>query len=299
MFLYRNLTIQDFDTLQTCQNFGSFWPVVKFAWDTSQLRMHVHSKFRSEEVIYTGPDSQLTMAYDSETGSKVVIKQALRLESQVFTEIDFLRAVSHRHAIKPVWYDMSEGTLVLPFAHGGDLFSVLESENVIKEDSMKKTVYCILQCLEYLHSLGIVHNDIKPENILVCDPDYTGDNVILSDFGLADECGEDGLCHASRGTLEYSPPEKIYGYGYDGKADIWSLGVTMFACLLGTWPFSSGGSTINDIIRGLPILETSIMDTLSCDARGILLRMLQSNANKRISASQALKDPWFTECADL
>lgn len=268
---------------------------MKFTWDTSQLRMHAHSRFTSEEVIYTGSDSQLTMAYDPETGSKVVIKQALRLESQVFTEIEFLRAVSHEHAIKPIWHDMYEGTLVLPFAHGGDLFSVLENQKVIKEDTMKKTVYCILQCLEHIHSLGIVHNDVKPENILVCDPDYTGDNVILSDFGLADECDEDGICHTSRGTLEYSPPEKICGYCYDGKADIWSLGITMFSCLVGAWPFTSGSTTISEILKGLPILETSTMDTLSCDARGILLKMLQANANKRISASQALKDPWFSE----
>ena len=265
---------------------------------TSQSIMHAHSRFAPEEVIHSGTDSQLIRAYDRETGCKVIIKQAIRPASQVFTEIEFLSEISHQHAIRPIWYDKSEGTLVLPFAHGGDLFSVLESETVISEDAMRKSVYSILQCLECIHALGIVHNDIKPDNILVCDVDYTGENVILSDFGLADEYDKYGFCYSLGGTLEYSSPEKIDGYGYDGTADIWSLGVTMFSCLLGAWPFRDGYSATDEILGGLPILETSVMDRLSCDARGILLKMLEFNAYKRISASQALKDPWFAELVD-
>lgn len=257
--------------------------------------MHAHIRFASEEVIYTGVDSQLTRAYDRETGCHVIIKQAIRPASQVFTEIESLRAISHQYAIRPIWYDKSEGTLVLPFAHGGDLCRLVDRERQIKEDAIRQTIYCILQCLEYIHSHGIVHNDIKPENILVCDPDYTGDNVILSDFGLADECDKYGLCYSSGGTLEYSSPEKIDGYGYDTKADIWSLGVTMFSCLFGLWPFRPEHSTEDEIHAGLPVLETSVMDRLSCDARDILLKMLEFDANKRISASQALKNPWFAE----
>lgn len=242
-------------------------------------------------------DSQLTMAHDSETGCKVVIKQAIQAQSQVFTEIMFLRSISHQYAIKPIYYDMNRGILVLPFAHGGDLCSVLEKEQIIKEDAMRKTAYCILQCLEYIHSLGIVHNDIKPDNILICDAKYTGDNVILSDFGLAEECDQNGLCHNFGGTKQYLPPEKIDGYYYNDKADIWSLGVTIFTCLLGFWPFDSDcqADQEDEIRNGLPILETSEIDALSEDARGLVLKMLQYNANKRISASQALDDPWFQE----
>ena len=206
---------------------------MKFAWVTSQSRMHANSRFTSEEVMCRRLDSQLTMAHDSETGCKVVIKQAVQAQSQVFTEIEFLRSISHPYVIKPIYYDMHEGILVLPFAYGEDLLSVLSKEEVIDEDAMRKTAYCLLQCLEYIHSLGIVHNDIKPDNILVCDADYTGDNVILSDFGLAEECDENGLCHGFGGTFQYFPPEKINGYSYNEKADIWSLGVTILTCLLG------------------------------------------------------------------
>ena len=253
------------------------------------------TRFMPEELMYRGTDSQLMRAYDSETGCKVVIKQAICPESQVFTEIGFLRTISHQHVIKPICYDMYEGVLVLPLAHGGDLFSVTVKHGRINEDAMRKTVYQILQCLKHIHALGITHNDIKPDNILVRDADYTGDNVILSDFGLSEECDENRLCHSLKGTMEYSPPEKIRGLCYSGKADIWSLGVMTLTCLLGIWPFDSEETTVNEILDGLPILETSVMDEVSGDACGILLKMLQENANKRISASQALKDPWFTE----
>lgn len=253
----------------------------------------------TEELMYVGTDSQLARAYDSETGCKVVIKQAICRESQVFTEIGFLRTISHQHVIKPICYDMYEGILVLPLAHGGDLFSVTAKHGRINEDAMRKTVYQILQSLKHIHSLRIIHNDVKLDNILVRDANYTGDNVILSDFGFAEECDENGLCHSLKGTLEYSSPEKIRGLCYNGKADIWALGVTTLTCLLGIWPFNSEETTVKEILDGLPILETSVMDELSGDARGILLKMLQENASKRISASQALKDPWFTECVDF
>lgn len=87
-----------------------------------------------------------------------------------------------------------------------------------------------------MHSEGIVHRDLKPENIML----QEGDVLKVADFGLSNKIDDGHSLMTSCGSPNYAAPEVIEGKPYDGaQADVWSLGVILYAMLTGTLPFES------------------------------------------------------------
>ena len=254
----------------------------------------IGGRFVVEEKIYSGMDAVIWRGYERDTFRKVIIKEATGLDRQVRNEIQFLSRLSHKNVIEIIEYDHSRSQFfVLPFAAGGDLISVVE-QGRISESVVKKTIFCILKALSYIHGLGIVHNDIKPDNIFITDNLYGGDNVVLGDFGMACDVDRSGYCRSSFGTQVYMPPERLCGTPHNGKADIWSLGVTMFICLFRMMPFE-GDAVEEEICEGLPIIRSGILDEVSEEAADLLVRMLNVDPEERISAEEAILHPWFSE----
>ena len=255
------------------------------------------NRFVAEERIYIGSDAVIWRGCERETSRKVIIKKATGLDRQVGNEIHFLSKLSHPNIIEIIEYDHSKSQfLVLPFATGRDLITVVE-QGKIGETVAKKTFFCILKALSYIHGLGMVHNDIKPDNIFITDTCYRGDNVVLGDFGMACELHRGGYCQSRFGTQEYMPPERLYGGPYDSKADIWSLGVTLFICLFQMMPFE-GDDTVQEVFDGLPSIRSGILDGVSEEAADLLVCMLNVDPAKRISAEEAMLHPWFSELRD-
>ena len=253
--------------------------------------------FTVQEVIYSGADATVAIGYDNERGRKVVMKQTTSAGVQLEREISMLRKIQCPQIVHTLSSDSDNGIVVMEYAEGGDLVSRILKEPV-SEDLMKKTVYQILKALVYIHGIGIIHNDIKPDNILICDAEYRGDNVVLSDFGFACDVDEFGLAREYHGTVQYAPPEKMLGIPYGPEGDMWSLGVTMFVCLFQMMPYCDPERVADEIVEGLPLLQTDILNDISDDARDLLRRMLQKDPRLRISASKALKHSWFSDIED-
>lgn len=251
--------------------------------------------FYQSDVLYEGAETRLFIAYGALTGTKAVIKEATNTDRQITKEIAVLRRLQSQYIIRALAFDDQNKRVTLQFAEGGALLSQIEYGVPISEDLMKRTAYAILCALVQLHELGVVHNDVKPDNILVLNEEYTGDNVVLSDFGLASELDESGLSRDFLGTFEYAPPEKVCGIPYGTAADIWSLGVTIFTCLFAMLPFTDKDRIAKEITEGLPILDTDIMENISDEARDLLNNMLVKFPNMRISAADALNHPWFSD----
>lgn len=167
-----------------------------------------------------------------------------------------------------------------------------------------------LVALEYMHLVGIIHRDIKPANILLFEETR---NVKYCDFGLS--------CYYSKGikmsrevcTLPYRAPELLVGENYNEKSDIWSLAITFIEIVTGRDVLkicTNKNSTLKSIVETLPDAEdyilskidlkyvhkSNILDSIKDDKfRDLLSKMLITNPDKRLSATDCLNHPFFDE----
>ena len=161
-------------------------------------------------------------------------------------QIDILRKLDHPHIVglKEVVLDQTNTYIIMELLGGGELFNRIVDRGPFPEPEAAKLFAQILLSMEYLHSLDIVHRDVKPENIL-----YTAEgsnSVKLIDFGYAGVWSPEkeltGLC----GTPDYVAPEVLTWYEdeesgtpYGKSSDLWSLGVLLYVILSGCSPFSA------------------------------------------------------------
>ncbi|CDO76701.1 hypothetical protein BN946_scf184975.g10 [Trametes cinnabarina] len=173
----------------------------------------------------------------------------------------------------------------------------------VSEPHAKEWFRSLLSGVDFLHKRGVVHNDIKPANILL-----SNENVpVLVDFGFAERYDMDkpDAFHSnlSYGTPEYLSPERARGLPHDTrKSDVWSLGVTFFEILVGRTPFEAADgaetfSTKDDLERyWARTLRGKWVGTwkMSKGAEKLLKRMVLPNADLRCTAEEAMRDVYWS-----
>lgn len=161
-------------------------------------------------------------------------------------------------------------------------------ERRIAETEACKFFQQLISAIEYLHSVGCAHRDVKPSNILV-DADM---NLKLIDFGLGNLYGDDQLLKTACGSPCYAAPELISGDRYEPLlVDIWSSGVTLYVMLYGLLPFDEDdkGALYKKILDCDYKLPSSTSEVARDLVRGILVR----NPDKRISVEDIKNHPWM------
>lgn len=123
--------------------------------------------------------------------------------------------------------------LILQYMNGGDLSQRLVEQTCLSETESQSIASQLLLGLANVHSLGIMHRDIKPCNILL---NEDGD-VLLADFGIAALEDDDSQNTRFVGTHRYMSPERVTSSKHGCKADIWSLGIVLVECLTGKNPY--------------------------------------------------------------
>jgi serine/threonine protein kinase len=143
--------------------------------------------------------------------------------------------------------------------------------------------------VQYLHHEGIAHNDLKPENVMI---DTNGTAKII-DFGYAKTeqmAGDD----EKSGTLMYAAPELFdSGQYHTQKADIWSLGIVLYAMATASFPF--GGRTDRQIVQQISRGLLPYPRGMDAQIAALVRRMTKVNPNERPTIDEVLEDPFFED----
>ena len=210
-------------------------------------------------------------------------------------EYELQKSVSH--PLIPKAHDMfvwsGKLCVLMELVEGSTLLDYANTHGALSESRARRIIGQLILILEYLHcELGIVHRDIKCENLII---DNQG-NIHLIDFGFARRCeqnnlGENKFFVTTCGSPAYVAPEIIENRPYNFMVDIWSMGVVLFAILCGRLPFEN--TNIAMMLDMILKTEPDFPDTLSPPCLDLLKKMLVKDMSMRISLKEMREHPWI------
>eukprot|EP01102_Stenamoeba_stenopodia_P015437 TRINITY_DN5257_c0_g1_i1.p1 TRINITY_DN5257_c0_g1~~TRINITY_DN5257_c0_g1_i1.p1 ORF type:complete len:369 (+),score=77.44 TRINITY_DN5257_c0_g1_i1:214-1320(+) len=188
--------------------------------------------------------------------------------------------------------------IFMELLEGGDLHTYISSQTKpLSEPKVQRLFWQLLSALIHCHQNNVAHRDFKLENILLS-KDYS--TVKITDFGLSNHFEGDQLLTTSCGSPNYAAPEVLQNRFYSGSlADLWSLGVTLYAMLTHQLPFinARGNFLLSRALRGLD--ERNLPLGISKEASEVLLMLLQAKPEHRASPSDLLSHPWVRKAKAL
>ena len=257
-------------------------------------------RYEIQEIIGVGGMAVVYKAHDNVENRTVAIKI---LKDEFVTNEEFIRrfkneskaiaVLSHPNIVKV--YDVSFGDLiqyiVMEYIDGITLKEFIERQGSLKwKDAVYFTVQ-ILKGLQHAHDKGIVHRDVKPQNIMV----LSDGTIKVADFGIARFARNEQrtITDKAIGSVHYISPEQARGEKTDEKADIYSVGVMLYEMLTGRLPFEAE-SAVSVAIMQLqrdPELPTAINPSIPLGLEQITMHAMQKNPERRYqSASEMLCD---------
>ncbi|ADM11049.1 Spk1-like Ser/Thr protein kinase [Encephalitozoon intestinalis ATCC 50506] len=229
-------------------------------------------KYKLHRVIGEGASSTVYGGV-SAIGEEVAVKVASRRGrsgGMVYREMKMLSSFHHENIVKVVdKFESANHVYIVEELCDLNLVSFL-NEYEVDEDVALKILRMILCGLRHIHSMGVIHRDLKLGNILL-----KGNTVKICDFGLS--CYAEENSNEFCGTMDYLAPEVIEGRKYSQGVDIWSAGIVFYVLL-----------TKKKFYESLSSLECSK------ELKDLLGKLLEKDANKRISASEALMHESFS-----
>ena len=262
-------------------------------------------QFKLTEVIARSGMASIFKAIDLISGQTVAIKVPyMQFESDVIfygrfqREEEVLRRLNHHNIIKVVTpRKKSRMYIAMEFIDGVSLRQIIHDEQPMPPERALGLATQICEALVYMHGEGVVHRDMKPENILV-----TGDGTVkIMDFGIAlDEQARrltwSGLS-STIGTPDYMAPEQVSGRRGDARTDIYSLGVMLYEMLTGNLPFAV--NNVYNMMRAKtnedPQPPTKFRPDLDPKLEEIVLHAIERNPKNRYETAgrmlEDLRDP--------
>jgi len=188
-------------------------------------------------VVYKAEHKSTKKMFAVKTAKKVKM-QPEQIEFQR-KEIETLKVAQHPNIVRlhDIFEDDKFFFIVLEYIPGGDLYDyMLDRKFNISEDRARQLCHQIADAVSFLHKFGIVHRDLKLENIIMMDATEASVPKLV-DFGLAKMIGPGEVANECLGTVAYASPEQLKGVKYDKAVDVWSLGVIFYVLMSGTLPY--------------------------------------------------------------
>ena len=247
-------------------------------------------------VVYKAVDTQLdeTVAIKTLTGD--VLQQSPEDLERFKREIRLARKITHRNVLRTYDYGEADGIYFISMEHvRGYTLSELENEAPNRQMAARPSMGIARQICRGLHAAheqGIIHRDIKPQNVLI---DAKGE-VKLMDFGIARVAeSPEGITQAGLiiGTPHYMSPEQVQGKQLDARTDVYAMGVLLYEMLAGRRPFESSSLTgiLAAHISEKPRPLTDLRAEVGPQVNGIVMRCLAKDPRQRYgNAGELLAD---------
>jgi serine/threonine-protein kinase len=161
----------------------------------------------------------------------------------------------------------------------------------LPEKDALKIASLVCEALQHLHDHGVVHRDLKPQNIMIC----CDGTIRIMDFGIARDVVSRRITRignsTSMGTPDYMAPEQVRGKHADKRTDIYNLGAVLYEMLTGAVPFQEENpwAALNARVTGDPVAPRKLNHELSAQAEEIVLRALQRDPANRYQIAAAMK----------
>jgi len=242
------------------------------------------------QTIYQSQNGEVYRAKDSETGQTVIVKCFPAHQQQLYLrEMSAAFGIIHpniNRCLDTFYQENGQPCMVYEYIAGGNLRSWLEQHGAFNSDTTLSCLRDILKALQHLHGLGLIHCDIKPENVLLrLDSANRPHCFVLSDLGAAASMREARDSHHTTASPAYVAPERLYDK-FTFSSDLYSLGILGFELLTGHRPFEGGVTTLARAHLGKrPALE----EITQPGWRNFIERLLEKEPFARISVDSALE----------
>ncbi|XP_001603166.1 testis-specific serine/threonine-protein kinase 4-like [Nasonia vitripennis] len=250
----------------------------------SRLTVLENHGYTLGKTIGVGTFATVKIAKSERHGYQVAVKivskfqaPSANLNKFLPSEIEVVKGLRHPHLIRFLQAIETSHRIyiIMEFAENGSLFDILRRDKFIDEIRSRRWYRQLLDALNYCHERGVVHRDVKCENLLM-DRHY---NLKLSDFGFArghmkSANGVAPLCETMCGSFAYSSPEILRGIPYQPQlSDIWSSGVVLYTMVFGRMPFDEDNwSRLLKQVQSKIVFPES--PKVSQECRNLILRIL-------------------------
>jgi serine/threonine protein kinase len=269
----------------------------------NDIQKHAYGRYRVVKLLGEGAMGRVYLAEDPVLDRLVALKIiAIKNHSNDTTMHDYIKrfnleakaSARLNHPSIVTIYDAGEDDgdpwIAFEFVKGVRLDQYLRSQKQLSFDNIRLIITQLASALQYAHDMGIIHRDIKPQNILI---DERTSIAKLADFGVA-KAPWAGLTQEgnSVGSPGYMSPEQIDGSKIDTRSDLFSLGIVLYELITGKHPFikESIPSTFFATVNGQYQPMEELRKDVPLEFTSLTTRLLQSDREKRIGSAREILD---------
>uniref|UniRef100_A0A8I5KUP2 Myosin light chain kinase, smooth muscle n=1 Tax=Homo sapiens TaxID=9606 RepID=A0A8I5KUP2_HUMAN len=275
-------------------------PEVDYRTVTINTEQKVSDFYDIEERLGSGKFGQVFRLVEKKTrkvwAGKFFKAYSAKEKENIRQEISIMNCLHHPKLVQCVdaFEEKANIVMVLEIVSGGELFErIIDEDFELTERECIKYMRQISEGVEYIHKQGIVHLDLKPENIMCVNK--TGTRIKLIDFGLARRLENAGSLKVLFGTPEFVAPEVINYEPIGYATDMWSIGVICYILVSGLSPFmgDNDNETLANVTSATWDFDDEAFDEISDDAKDFISNLLKKDMKNRLDCTQCLQHPWL------